>query len=130
MTREARQRSALSFLGGIVTAIALIYTTMGGITAVIWTDVIQAVVLLAGAGIVFYALANQRSKRRPSDRNFDTGFCKHVEAEAQQHVDEIDEHPVFDEPVTRAAPDVRYAYRKHLTLTRDTEPVVGQKAAV
>ena len=43
----------------IVTVIALIYTTMGGITAVIWTDVIQAVVLLAGAGIVFYALVNQ-----------------------------------------------------------------------
>ncbi|MEM8815431.1 MAG: sodium/solute symporter [Pseudomonadota bacterium] len=43
----------------VVTIIALVYTTMGGITAVIWTDVIQAFVLLAGAGIVFYALLNQ-----------------------------------------------------------------------
>lgn len=43
----------------IVTVIALIYTTMGGITAVIWTDVIQAVVLFVGAGIIFYALLTQ-----------------------------------------------------------------------
>ena len=43
----------------IVTVIALVYTTMGGITAVIWTDVIQAVVLFAGAGIIFYALVQQ-----------------------------------------------------------------------
>ncbi len=40
----------------LVTVIALIYTAMGGITAVIWTDVIQAVVLFTGAGIIFYAL--------------------------------------------------------------------------
>ncbi len=43
----------------IVTVVALIYTTMGGITAVIWTDVIQAVILFAGAGIIFYALLSQ-----------------------------------------------------------------------
>ncbi|MEH6550332.1 MAG: sodium:solute symporter [Pseudomonadales bacterium] len=40
----------------IVTIIALIYTVMGGITAVIWTDVIQGVVLFIGAGIILYAL--------------------------------------------------------------------------
>lgn len=40
----------------IVTVIALIYTTMGGITAVIWTDVIQAAVLFIGAFIIFFAL--------------------------------------------------------------------------
>ena len=43
----------------IVTVIALIYTMMGGITAVIWTDVIQAGVLLIGACIIFFALLDQ-----------------------------------------------------------------------
>lgn len=45
----------------IVTIIALIYTVMGGITAVIWTDVIQAGVLLTGALIIVYALFDQMS---------------------------------------------------------------------
>ncbi|MFC3122478.1 sodium:solute symporter family transporter [Agaribacter flavus] len=57
----------LSFITGIpvvtaiiiVTIIALIYTVMGGITAVIWTDVIQSFILFAGAGIIFYALVTQ-----------------------------------------------------------------------
>jgi len=40
----------------IVTVIALIYTTLGGITAVIWTDVIQAAVLFVGAFIIFFML--------------------------------------------------------------------------
>ena len=40
----------------IVTIIALVYTMMGGITAVIWTDVIQAGVLFVGAFILFFAL--------------------------------------------------------------------------
>jgi SSS family solute:Na+ symporter len=40
----------------IVTIIALIYTALGGITAVIWTDVIQAGVLFVGAFIIFFAL--------------------------------------------------------------------------
>ena len=40
----------------IVTAIALVYTALGGITAVIWTDVIQAGVLFVGAFIIFFAL--------------------------------------------------------------------------
>ena len=43
----------------IVTVISLIYTTMGGITAVIWTDVIQAGVLLVGALMIVYALVDQ-----------------------------------------------------------------------
>ena len=42
----------------IVTVIALIYTTLGGITAVIWTDVIQAAVLFVGAFIIFFALVD------------------------------------------------------------------------
>lgn len=42
----------------IVTFIALVYTYMGGISAVIWTDVIQAGILLAGAGIIFFSLLN------------------------------------------------------------------------
>ena len=43
----------------IVTLIALIYTALGGITAVIWTDVIQAGILLAGAVIIVYALLSE-----------------------------------------------------------------------
>ncbi|MEM1263806.1 MAG: sodium/solute symporter [Pseudomonadota bacterium] len=43
----------------IVTIVALIYTMMGGITAVIWTDVIQAGVLFVGAGIIFYGVVQQ-----------------------------------------------------------------------
>lgn len=59
----------LSFITGIdviaaiviVTIIALTYTILGGITAVIWTDVIQSVILFAGAGIIFYALTQESS---------------------------------------------------------------------
>ena len=40
----------------IVTVIALLYTMMGGIAAVIWTDVVQAGILLVGALIIFAAL--------------------------------------------------------------------------
>jgi SSS family solute:Na+ symporter len=43
----------------IVTVIALIYTMMGGITAVIWTDVIQAGVLFVGAFIILFALIGE-----------------------------------------------------------------------
>lgn len=57
----------LSFITGIdvipaiiiVTLIALVYTVLGGITAVIWTDVIQSIILFAGAGIIFYALSQE-----------------------------------------------------------------------
>ncbi|MFN3370805.1 MAG: sodium:solute symporter family transporter [Sphingomonadaceae bacterium] len=40
----------------LVTALALAYTTLGGMLAVIWTDVFQAVVLLAGALVILWAL--------------------------------------------------------------------------
>jgi solute:Na+ symporter, SSS family len=40
----------------IVTIMALIYTTMGGMLAVIWTDVFQAIVLFGGAIIIMIAL--------------------------------------------------------------------------
>jgi SSS family solute:Na+ symporter len=43
----------------IVTVIALVYTMMGGITAVIWTDVVQAGVLFVGAFIILFALIEQ-----------------------------------------------------------------------
>ncbi len=43
----------------IVTVVALVYTMMGGITAVIWTDVIQAGVLFVGATIIFVALLSE-----------------------------------------------------------------------
>nr|WP_255526674.1 sodium/solute symporter [Photobacterium sp. BZF1] len=42
----------------IVTAIALVYTVMGGIAAVIWTDVIQAFILFIGAFIIIEAVWN------------------------------------------------------------------------
>jgi SSS family solute:Na+ symporter len=43
----------------IVTIIALVYTALGGITAVIWTDVAQAGILLVGAIIILFALLQQ-----------------------------------------------------------------------
>jgi SSS family solute:Na+ symporter len=43
----------------IVTVIALIYTALGGITAVIWTDVAQAALLLLGAIIILFALIDR-----------------------------------------------------------------------
>jgi len=43
----------------IVTIIALIYTALGGITAVIWTDVAQAGILLVGAIIILFALIQE-----------------------------------------------------------------------
>ena len=43
----------------VVTVIALVYTMLGGIAAVIWTDVIQAGVLLVGAGIILVALLGE-----------------------------------------------------------------------
>ncbi len=54
----------LSFASGVpiiaaiclITLVALLYTVMGGMLAVIWTDVFQAVVLLVGALIVVWAL--------------------------------------------------------------------------
>ena len=57
----------LSFITGldveyaivIITVIALTYTAMGGITAVIWTDVIQAGILLIGTIIIVAALIDQ-----------------------------------------------------------------------
>jgi SSS family solute:Na+ symporter len=43
----------------IVTVIALIYTALGGITAVIWTDVAQAAILLVGAIVILFALVDK-----------------------------------------------------------------------
>lgn len=40
----------------IVTIVALIYTALGGITAVIWTDVIQSAILFIGAFLIFFTL--------------------------------------------------------------------------
>lgn len=45
----------------IVSVIALIYTAMGGITAVIWTDVIQSAILFIGAFIILFALLDNMS---------------------------------------------------------------------
>ncbi len=45
----------------IVSVIALIYTAMGGITAVIWTDVIQSAILFIGAFIILFALLDEMS---------------------------------------------------------------------
>lgn len=54
----------LKFITGIpipwaivaITVLALIYTTMGGMLAVIWTDVFQAVILFGGAIVIMIAL--------------------------------------------------------------------------
>jgi SSS family solute:Na+ symporter len=43
----------------VVSVVALVYTMMGGITAVIWTDVVQAAVLFVGAFIILFALLDQ-----------------------------------------------------------------------
>ena len=43
----------------IVTIVAVIYTVMGGIAAVIWTDVIQAGILLIGATTILFVLLDQ-----------------------------------------------------------------------
>ncbi|MEH6590549.1 MAG: sodium:solute symporter [Halioglobus sp.] len=43
----------------IVTVVALVYTAMGGIAAVIWTDVIQAGILFCGAFVILYALIQE-----------------------------------------------------------------------
>lgn len=40
----------------IMTMIVIVYTLMGGMNAVIWTDVLQAVVLLLGAAVILVAL--------------------------------------------------------------------------
>lgn len=40
----------------LITLVALVYTTMGGMLAVIWTDTFQAVVLLIGALVIAWAL--------------------------------------------------------------------------
>ena len=45
----------------IITLIGLIYTIMGGLAAVIWTDVIQALILLVGALIITVSLINNLS---------------------------------------------------------------------
>ena len=45
----------------LVTVIALIYTSLGGIAAVIWTDVIQAGILFVGAIIILFALLGELS---------------------------------------------------------------------
>lgn len=42
----------------LMTAIVLVYTMMGGMNAVIWTDVLQGGILFIGAGIVLWSLLN------------------------------------------------------------------------
>ncbi|MEM6317528.1 MAG: sodium/solute symporter [Bacteroidota bacterium] len=43
----------------IVSIITLIYTSLGGITAVIWTDVLQSFIFICGGIIVLYVLLSQ-----------------------------------------------------------------------
>ena len=57
----------ISFITGVdvlwcilmVTVIALIYTATGGITAVIWTDVIQAAILILGGGLIMWMMLDK-----------------------------------------------------------------------
>ena len=43
----------------IMTGIVLVYTLMGGMNAVIWTDVLQGFILFLGAGVVLYCLLGE-----------------------------------------------------------------------
>ncbi|MEM1215753.1 MAG: sodium transporter, partial [Bacteroidota bacterium] len=43
----------------VVTAITLVYTSLGGITAVIWTDVLQSAIFLVGGFVVLFALLGE-----------------------------------------------------------------------
>lgn len=52
-----------------MTLIVLVYTMLGGMNAVIWTDVLQGVILFLGAGIVLWGLLNAVS---PLGEAFDT----------------------------------------------------------
>lgn len=45
----------------LMTCIVLVYTLMGGMNAVIWTDVLQGIILLAGAGIILMYLLGEVS---------------------------------------------------------------------
>jgi solute:Na+ symporter, SSS family len=40
----------------LISVVALLYTTMGGMLAVIWTDTFQGFILFIGAGVIMYAL--------------------------------------------------------------------------
>ena len=72
----------------IVTFVALIYTLMGGIAAVIWTDVIQAGILFVSAFIIMYALISEmtmpvsetlsslKSMGKTNALNFDVDFSQ------------------------------------------------------
>jgi len=42
----------------LMTGIVLVYTLLGGMNAVIWTDVLQGFILFIGAGIVLFCLIN------------------------------------------------------------------------
>ncbi|NNC37218.1 MAG: sodium/solute symporter [Hyphomonadaceae bacterium] len=53
----------------LMTAIVLVYTLMGGMNAVIWTDVLQGIILFLGAGIILYNLLGAVS---PLSSAFDT----------------------------------------------------------
>jgi Na+(H+)/acetate symporter ActP len=62
----------------IVTVIPLIYTVLGGITAVIWTDVAQAAILLIGA-IIILSIYNswrpsQTRKQLPEYKKYKRGM--------------------------------------------------------
>ena len=52
-----------------MTLVVLVYTMLGGMNAVIWTDVLQGVILFLGAGIVLWGLLNAVS---PLGEAFDT----------------------------------------------------------
>lgn len=45
----------------LITIIVLFYTMLGGMNAVIWTDVLQGVILFLGAGIVLWSLLGEVS---------------------------------------------------------------------
>lgn len=55
-------------------AIVVVYTLLGGMNAVIWTDVMQGVILFIGAGIIFYFLLDATAPLSSAlDQLSDTG---------------------------------------------------------
>lgn len=111
--------------------LATIYTVVGGLAAVIWTDVLQVVVLLGGALLAFvimvsgsdggaagwWAISMDYDKIRVADLSFDYAqpVIWIVLLNAVLHVGTATSDQVMVQRVL-ATPDVRAARRSYLTL--------------
>ncbi|MGY8822604.1 MAG: sodium:solute symporter family transporter [Candidatus Latescibacterota bacterium] len=112
-------------------ALATVYTVFGGLAAVIWTDVLQVVVLLGGALLAFiimisgsdggaagwWAINMDYNKIRVADLSFDYAqpVIWIVMLNAVLHIGTATSDQVMVQRVL-ATPDVRAARRSYLTL--------------